>query len=424
MTMQNDTSDSHFATEFATPNHALRFTTQIFDTMYDGVAVHDKGTIVFANVAIAALMKLDSAQQLLGRNVLEFITPEDQPRAACRVQQLLTGEITKAETEVFHVLRDNGDDFFAEVQASCLEGEGTCILLVMRDITQQRIHQTELSRIDAMVDQAVDAMYAHDLEGNFIMVNKSSQRLLKRDRSQLIGQSYKAYIAPDHLERARHETQLKLDGISPSSTYFLDIVDYEGVRHPMENCSTVVRDEAGKAIAVQGVLRDLSQRKQHEAQIRILTQAVEQAGESILITNRAGVIEYVNPAFTRITGYAAAEAIGQTPSMLNSGNHDASFYESMWATIRAGDVWHDKIIDKRKDGSFFPSMLTISPLFDESGDKASYTHFVGIQSDLSALEDMEQRFHQSQKMEAIGAMVGGIAHNFKQFGYISAIACR
>jgi len=149
-----------------------------------------------------------------------------------------------------------------------------------------------------------------------------------------------------------------------------------------------------------------------ESTLRKLSQAISQAGESILITNREGIIEYVNPSFSKLTGYSAEEAMGQTPRLLKSGNQDAAFYEAMWKTITAGNVWQGKVIDRRKDGSFYPSVLTISPIFDESGEAANYTHFVGIQSDLSELEDMEHRFQQAQKMEAIGIMVGGIAHNF------------
>ncbi|MFQ5346185.1 MAG: ATP-binding protein [Mariprofundus sp.] len=143
--------------------------------------------------------------------------------------------------------------------------------------------------------------------------------------------------------------------------------------------------------------------------MRKLSQAVEQAGESIVITDRQGVIEYANPAFTTLTGYSAEEAIGQTPRLLKSGNQDAAFYEQMWSTISSGKVWHGKVIDKKKDGSFYPTTLTISPIHSESRE---ITHFVGIQSDLTRLEDLEHQFHQAQKMEAIGTLVGGIAHDF------------
>ncbi|MFQ5346186.1 MAG: PAS domain S-box protein, partial [Mariprofundus sp.] len=151
------------------------------------------------------------------------------------------------------------------------------------------------------------------------------------------------------------------------------------------------------------------ERRQAEESVRKLSSAVKQAGESVIITDRDGIIEYVNPAFTRVTGYSSEEAIGQTPRLLKSGNQDAAFYEAMWKTITDGEVWHGKVIDKRKDGSFYPAMLTISPIFNQAGE---VNYFVGTQSDLSELEDMEQRFHQAQKMEAIGTMVGGIAHNF------------
>ncbi|MDX8412026.1 MAG: response regulator [Mariprofundaceae bacterium] len=146
--------------------------------------------------------------------------------------------------------------------------------------------------------------------------------------------------------------------------------------------------------------------------VRKLSQAIEQAGESILITDREGIIEYVNPAFTKLTGYTAEEAIGQTPRLLNSGRQDAAFYEEMWGTITSGKTWHGKIFDRKKDASVYPAMLTISPILDGSGDVTHYISFVGIQSDLTEFENMERQFHQAQKMEALGTLVGGIAHDF------------
>jgi len=169
------------------------------------------------------------------------------------------------------------------------------------------------------------------------------------------------------------------------------------------------------------LFRDISVRKQQETELRKLSSATEQAGESIVITDRDGSIEYVNPAFVTITGYSAEEAIGQTPRMLKSGNQDAAFYAGMWKTITSGVAWHGKVIDRRKDGSFFPAMLTISPIKNTGGE---ITHFVGTHADLTEQENLEKQFHQAQKMEAIGTMVGGIAHNFKQFGYIRELACR
>jgi len=154
------------------------------------------------------------------------------------------------------------------------------------------------------------------------------------------------------------------------------------------------------------------ERERRSESLRKLSQAIEQAGESVVITDKNGVIEYVNPRFTTLTGYSSEEAIGQTPRLLKSGNQDDVFYEKMWKTISKGEIWHGKIIDRKKDGSFYPAMLTISPVHTQGGDAVSHTHYVGIQSDLSQIEDLEQQFHQAQKMEAIGTLVGGIAHDF------------
>jgi len=166
------------------------------------------------------------------------------------------------------------------------------------------------------------------------------------------------------------------------------------------------------------------QRERRNKALYKLSSALEYAGESIVITNRRGEIEYVNPAFTKLTGYRADEAVGETPRLLKSGNQDEAFYAAMWKTIASGKIWQGKVIDRKKDGSFYPAKLIISPVFTHTGKDRHHTHYVGIQSDLSELENLEQQFQQAQKMEAIGTLVGGIAHDFKQFGYIRELAYR
>ncbi|MBN4076636.1 PAS domain S-box protein, partial [Mariprofundus ferrooxydans] len=123
----------------------------------------------------------------------------------------------------------------------------------------------------------------------------------------------------------------------------MGVMDNKPIRNQQQIIDTLI-------IFAERAATELKQ-KRSDASLRKLSQAIEYAGESILITDRNGIIEYINPAFTQISGYAAAEAIGQTPRILNSGNQDKAFYQSMWKSIISGEVWHNKVIDRKKDGS-------------------------------------------------------------------------
>ncbi|WP_176958325.1 PAS domain-containing sensor histidine kinase [Mariprofundus sp. KV] len=140
-----------------------------------------------------------------------------------------------------------------------------------------------------------------------------------------------------------------------------------------------------------------------------LSQVVEHADELILLTDRNGIIEYVNPALERVSGYSAQELMGKKPSMLKSSAQDASVYQQLWQTIVSGQTWRGTLIDRRKDGSFYPVAMTVSPILNDQGEIAAY---VSVQQDMTERQELEEQLLQSQKMEALGTLVGGIAHDF------------
>jgi len=151
------------------------------------------------------------------------------------------------------------------------------------------------------------------------------------------------------------------------------------------------------------------EREKNIDRLRKFSRAIEQAGESVVITDSNRTIEYVNPAFSTITGYAADEVIGKTPAILKSNAQDSSYYEALWETISHGRIWQGSVVDRKKDGSFYPAMMSIAPIFDKNGN---ITHYIATQQDMSKYKKLEEQFQQSQKMEAIGTLVGGIAHDF------------
>jgi sigma-B regulation protein RsbU (phosphoserine phosphatase) len=122
-----------------------------------------------------------------------------------------------------------------------------------------------------------------------------------------------------------------------------------------------------------------------------LIRAVEQTADTVMITNRQGIIEYVNPAFEETTGYSANEALGRTPKLLKSGLHDKQFYKELWALLTAGKVFRGIITNRKKSGQLYWSAQTISSLKDENGE---ITHFVSVLKDMTELrKQQEQEFH-------------------------------
>lgn len=117
-------------------------------------------------------------------------------------------------------------------------------------------------------------------------------------------------------------------------------------------------------------------------------QAVEASGHGIMITDTDGTIEYVNPAFEETSGYSGMEAIGNTPTMLNSGEMDDSYYDQLWETISSGETWHGVIVDRRKDGSRYIADQTIAPIINETGDLNAY---VAVQTDVTNRKQLEDR---------------------------------
>jgi PAS domain S-box-containing protein len=127
--------------------------------------------------------------------------------------------------------------------------------------------------------------------------------------------------------------------------------------------------------------------------LKKLSSAVMQAADSVIITNRNGVIEYVNPAFERLTGYTAAEALGQTPRIVKSGVHDAAFYAHLWRQISSGEVFQGIVVNRRKTGTLYHEEKSITPIRDERG---TITHYVSAGRDITERKEAEEELEKSR----------------------------
>ncbi|HET7263333.1 MAG TPA: PAS domain S-box protein [bacterium] len=143
----------------------------------------------------------------------------------------------------------------------------------------------------------------------------------------------------------------------------------------------------GCVCCLEGIVVDVTAQRHRDERIGLQAAALAAAADGIVITDSKGAIEWVNPAFTRLTGYTFAEAVGRNPRLLKSGRHDAAFYATLWTTIQSGQVWHGETTNRRKDGTVYTEEQTIAPVVDRAGQIA---HFIAIKHDITARKNAEE----------------------------------
>jgi len=191
------------------------------------------------------------------------------------------------------------------------------------------------------------------------------------------------------------------------------IVRTDGEERLFLNRFHVEEDEEGRPVSVRGINADITERKTLERQLARKAAAVEQAGESIVITDVGGNIIYVNPQFEKITGYTKEEAIGKNPRILKSGKHDERFYKDLWDTITAGKVWKGVCVNKRKDGTLYDEEAVISPVFNEAGKIINYVSAKRDVTDrVRAEKEIERKNREIQAMAGYEATLGKITSLF------------
>lgn len=245
-----------------------------------------------------------------------------------------------------------------------------------------------------------------------VYANSALLKMSGREWNEVAGRNFLEYVHPEDRERVIKRYQDLIAG-EQTESHEVRILTPSGARW-LELCSakTMYKGKPG----ILGVALDVTERKTMELERERLVAAVEQSGEMIVITNPDGIIQYVNPAFEKVTGYTRQEVIGKTPKILKSGKQDREFYRNLWETILAGQTWKGRMVNKRKDGTFFAKESTISPVKDPSG---RIINFVAVKRDITEYirmseeqELLKEQFQQAQKLEAVGRLAGGVAHDF------------
>lgn len=271
------------------------------------------------------------------------------------------------------------------------------------------LRETE-NRFRAVFEQAaVGVAQVETGSGHLVRANQKFCELLGHDTATLERTDFHSFIHPDD-RAADHQRMERLrSGAIREYSSELRCLRRDGSLRWVSLTVSPMWNAEGRMVHHIAVLQDITERRRVEESHLLLATAVEQSAESIMITDHDAKIVYVNPAFERVSGYSREEALGQNPRIMKSGRHDEAFFDRMWAALDRGDVWSGRIVNRRKDGVLYEEDATISPVLDDQGRVVNY---VAVHRDVTREAQLERQFREAQKMEAVGQLAGGVAHDF------------
>lgn len=337
--------------------------------------------------------------------------PEDRAELRRLLRQYLTGKNETLQCEIRLLAKDGTYHWVlsrGRVVRRSADGRPSRVIGTHSDISDRKHSEARINDALmfnwAILDAAPVGIMSFRAEGSVVSVNEAAARFFGRGVDELARQNFRQselwqkfglVAAADRAQRGQtvvlHSTKLVTnDGRTTWCDLRFAAFSHGGEQRLLLIVSDTTREQATSA------------------QLKLLHAALEAAPTGWFVTDAHSVIEWVNPAFTRITGYAPAEAIGKKPSLLRSGRHSASLYANLWRTIRDGQIWQGELCNRRKDGSLFFAKLTIAPVRDAEG---TITHFVAMSEDVTGQHELEQQLARSQRLESIGLLASGIAHD-------------
>lgn len=270
----------------------------------------------------------------------------------------------------------------------------------MLDVTAAREHaERALSQSEenfrALTENANVGILVN-ARGKHVFANTRLLNLLGYTQDELRETGVKDLVHPQEYDKVAARFRERLDGQPVPGVYETVFMTKSGQAVPVELTAARTTWQGEPAGLV--MLQDIRERLRAETQMRKLSSALEQTADTVVITDRQGIIEYVNPGFEKTTGYTRDEALGQTPRLVKSGKQGAGFYKKLWETILAGDVFNDVFVNRRKDGSLYYEEKTITPLKDAAGE---ITHFVATGKDVTERMQAQERLQHMAQHDAL-----------------------
>lgn len=347
------------------------------------------GTVLFANRHF-----LDYDATTLTGNPLEDYLHGDARIALDRTIKSVIESAQAEQLEIGHVDTEGKETVIdTRIYPVTENDKVTALVLEARDITRLHQQQHEDAQnhllLDTVIAQSPIIIWATDTNGVFTLSKGKALEGLGFKQGEVVGQSlFDIYRQNNSIIQSCRQA---LQGKSITNITRVAGRSYHANYNP-------IRDSNGNITGMFGVANDITDLEKIEARMRILSSALEQTADLVLIADVNGIIEYVNPAFEATTGFQRDEVTGKTPRLLRSGKHDDAFYQRLWETILRGDVFRDVLINMRKDGSIYYEEKNITPIRDAEGH---ITHFVSTGKDISERMRTQERLHYMAHHDAL-----------------------
>ena len=393
---------------------SLEYAENIVETVREPLLVLDSNLhIISANAAFYSTFKVTAAETI-GNFIYELGNRQwNIPALRVLLENILPQNTVFNDYEVDHLFQNIGRKIIMlNARQIFREDIGShIILLAMEDITERRLKTIASSE------------RLKELTCLYSIIDMCSEAGISRDK--LFTEAV-MLIPPTWQFPEVTEASIEIDGLFFQTAHFREtpwmlessITVHDIVVGQVSVCylqNRQTNDEWAFTIEEQHLLNAIAsrlgryiERDNIETKLRKLSAAIEQCPVSIVITDTNGAIEFVNPYFTTLTGYSSEEVIGQNPRILKSGLTPPETYQKLWSSISAGKQWEGTLCNMRKDGSLFYENVMISPLRDSSG---AVTNYLGIKEDITEKKNVYEQLIHSQKIESIGELAGGLAHD-------------
>jgi|GEM_PF-2161193 len=368
---------------------------QLFEQANDAILVENEmDEIVDVNQRACDMFGY-TREELLKMKLTDIQAPEVRGKAG----NTLKGEFEMHGETIFESvdMHRNGTRIPVEVSlAKLIDKEHDYYLSIVRDISARKQMENELNQARIFLQNVQDSLSAHvailDKNGTIIQVNAAWRNYAKqnslRSPNDGVGTNYLAVCdAAAPTSRVSRDVASAIRGILNGDINEAHIEYPCHTPHKQHWFVAHITPVSSSHHLVAVAHEDVTRLKIAEEKAQLQVTALNAAANAIIISDPEGVIQWVNPAYEKLSGYTSEELIGKNPNIINSGFHNREFFEDMWETIRKGQVWHSEIVNRRKDGTLYTVEETVTPLLDSFGH---VEYFIGINQDVTQRKRAEQ----------------------------------